>query len=346
MHTRDVLSTSEEDFPRDQLYIDNFCHLAGLTVLYYDYLITFGEEYRHIWRNPRSGASILFLVNRYFAFLVSSAGTFQNIIPQKCSRYSFWRQLGVMATQVIVAAIQFLRIYALYGRNRRIATAVISVALTLIGVAAWAVTGQTSGISIAEGCQFSSSKETAIHIAVAWEALFTFDSLIFILIAAKTYKERNSHGFTGRANLVSLIVRDGAMYFGVMVLAQGANVITYYVCPPVLRGTLSTLSSDISVTMMSRLMLNLHRTAAQNTDIFATTLGGTSAGSTLDSSMEFTTGPGTTTLDSEDGSAGGGGGRTRLSRRIWGFVPVELATFKTVSSGSTPLDHRESVGVV
>lgn len=51
-------------------HIADRCHAA---MLYYDHLITFGEEYRHIWRNPRSGASVLFLINRYFAFFVVSA---------------------------------------------------------------------------------------------------------------------------------------------------------------------------------------------------------------------------------------------------------------------------------
>ncbi|KAI0342270.1 hypothetical protein BDW22DRAFT_1345436 [Trametopsis cervina] len=261
----------------------------------------------------------------------------------RCEHYSFWRQLAIMATQVIVAAIQFLRIYALYGRNRRIATAVISVALTLIG------SSGRSGPSRARRRGYHwwrdvSSRHRNKHIAVAWEALFTFDSLIFILTLAKTYKERANYDFTGRANLVNLIVRDGfppeQIYRvdvdthaarRVMVLAQGANVITFYVCPP-------------PPARPPRLPLN---PLLRNTDIFATTLDGTSA-YTSDSSMEFTTRPGTTTLDSEndDGGLHHGSGRSRASRRMWGFVPVELTTFKSVSSGTSPLDYREGVGVV
>ena len=43
--------------------------LAGIPViLYYDHAVTFDEEYWRVWRTPGTGASILFLVNRYFAF--------------------------------------------------------------------------------------------------------------------------------------------------------------------------------------------------------------------------------------------------------------------------------------
>ena len=39
-----------------------------IAILYYDHLITLGDEYWRIWRNLRVGASWYFLLNRYFAF--------------------------------------------------------------------------------------------------------------------------------------------------------------------------------------------------------------------------------------------------------------------------------------
>ena len=37
-------------------------------ILYYDHAATFDEELWRVWRTPGTGASVLFLVNRYFAF--------------------------------------------------------------------------------------------------------------------------------------------------------------------------------------------------------------------------------------------------------------------------------------
>jgi len=74
-----------------------------------------------------------------------------------------------------------------------------------------------------------------------------------------------------------------------MVFAQGANVITFFVCVDALRGVLSQTASAISVSMMSRLMLNLHRSAARNGNVFATTLGRTDISI---STVQFTTGNG------------------------------------------------------
>ncbi|KAJ8453745.1 hypothetical protein ONZ45_g19585 [Pleurotus djamor] len=51
---------------------------------------------------------------------------------------------------------------------------------------------------------------------------------------------------------------SGALYFAVMVLANLLNILTFYLPSPLLRGSLATFASLTSVTMISRLLLNLH----------------------------------------------------------------------------------------
>ena len=46
-------------------------------ILFYDHLLTFGQEISRIWEVPGSSASIQFLLTRYFAF-------FSVRIPQIC----------------------------------------------------------------------------------------------------------------------------------------------------------------------------------------------------------------------------------------------------------------------
>lgn len=38
-------------------------------ILYYDYFLTFNDEYWRIWRRPKNIGAILFFVNRYLAIL-------------------------------------------------------------------------------------------------------------------------------------------------------------------------------------------------------------------------------------------------------------------------------------
>ncbi|THU88782.1 hypothetical protein K435DRAFT_304556 [Dendrothele bispora CBS 962.96] len=94
----------------------------------------------------------------------------------------------------------------------------------------------------------------AAQEAAAWEALFVYDTLIFAMVLVKGYQSRRSEE---RIPLLDLILRDGAVYFAVMALANLANILTFYFAGPYTRGSLSTFSSAISVTMISRLTLNL-----------------------------------------------------------------------------------------
>jgi len=114
------------------------------------------------------------------------------------------------------------------------------------------------------------SEETGIHIAVAWEALFVYDTLVVALTLRKTYNARPQHNFTSirRIDIISLVLRDGAVYYAVMAMANLANLLTFYLADALLKGCLSSFASCLSVTMMSRLMLNLHSTATAG--IFST----------------------------------------------------------------------------
>jgi len=80
----------------------------------------------------------------------------------------------------------------------------------------------------------------------------------------KAYKARHELSELGRCGLVSMfaiILRDGSIYFGIVAFANLVNISTFYYPEPFLRGALCTFASGVSVTMVSRLVLNLHRIA-------------------------------------------------------------------------------------
>ncbi|THH27678.1 hypothetical protein EUX98_g6509 [Antrodiella citrinella] len=106
-----------------------------------------------------------------------------------------------------------------------------------------------------------SARNRAIRIAVAWECLFLFDSMIVSLTLYKSYKEVTRSRIGNLNDLILLIARDGAIYFAVMAVANLANTLTFYFWTPALRGALSTAASSISVSMMSRVILNLQERA-------------------------------------------------------------------------------------
>ncbi|KIK60463.1 hypothetical protein GYMLUDRAFT_43779 [Collybiopsis luxurians FD-317 M1] len=110
------------------------------------------------------------------------------------------------------------------------------------------------------GCHTDVSLISSIKVAAAWEALFLYDSMLFVMTLRVAYQTRNElQEF--RIPLLVVILRDGSLYFGVMAFANAINISTFYYPLPYIRGALSTFASGIAVAMMSRLMLNLHKIA-------------------------------------------------------------------------------------
>ncbi|KAG2124176.1 hypothetical protein DEU56DRAFT_983631 [Suillus clintonianus] len=163
-----------------------------------------------------------------------------------------------------------IRTYALYGCSKRLLTFMVIVLVSLvIGVSA-STFGHFSG-DVATvpgvGCYESSTAESATRIGLAWMAEFVFELLIFILTVYRVCKTRGllQLSLFTRRNMIDIIFYDGVMYFGAMALVNIPNILAYYSGPVATRGTLATLSSCISVTLISRLVLNLHKSTDAST---------------------------------------------------------------------------------
>ncbi|KII89229.1 hypothetical protein PLICRDRAFT_91645 [Plicaturopsis crispa FD-325 SS-3] len=266
-----MASVDSEDAASEanDLILHSYLLLVGMIVLYYDQILTTLDEINCIWTRPRSISAILFLLNRWLAFV----GNIPILVITftetgiNCNKYYLSRQVLLLFNECLVGWLCALRMYALYRRSRRVLVFLILVAVVLVSLAAWSITGQTNLVAppVYPGCHVGDSSETGIHLAIAWELLFVFDATIFVLTVSATYKEhRRLQGLMSTSrqpHLLTLLFRDGAMYFGIMALSNLSNILTYYLTSLYLKGAMSTFATNLAVTMMSRLMLNLHKSA-------------------------------------------------------------------------------------
>ncbi|KIK54638.1 hypothetical protein GYMLUDRAFT_48552 [Collybiopsis luxurians FD-317 M1] len=83
------------------------------------------------------------------------------------------------------------------------------------------------------------------------------------MILYRAYKTRHELRILRKfeISLLVIVLRDGTFYFGIMTFANAINISTFYYPLPYVRGSLSIFASSISVTMMSRLVFNLHEIA-------------------------------------------------------------------------------------
>ncbi|KAI3609525.1 hypothetical protein WG66_001279 [Moniliophthora roreri] len=170
------------------------------------------KELELIWIHPKSRSSILFLAFRYFSLasnlIVTAFLGLDNWSIEVCSHYSLFRQVILFVSQAAVCSLLTLRLYALYACDKRV---LVLYAITAV---------------------------TAVALAGIWMVLFFYDAAVFFLTAHRTYwywrrcqlrlqASSYSRLNTGTDTLLSLMFRDGAMYFAVIAVANLTNILTF-----------------------------------------------------------------------------------------------------------------------
>ncbi|KAG8782402.1 hypothetical protein FRC12_020870 [Ceratobasidium sp. 428] len=96
------------------------------------------------------------------------------------------------------------------------------------------------------------------------------DTVITALTVFKTARFLSQEH--GRVRLVHVILRDGLLYFAVILVANLSNCLAYYLAPPDLKVIGASFSNIITIMMISRLQLNLRSDSICSPDISDTVL--------------------------------------------------------------------------
>ncbi|KAJ3808750.1 hypothetical protein F5876DRAFT_67037 [Lentinula aff. lateritia] len=154
-------------------------------------------EIKCLWKKPLNSSGYLFVVQRYFnpIAIIFTFVTLFDDLPVSCKTLSNIRQ-GILIIAQLVVTLPLVCFRILYH--------------DMIGKIFMALAGA----------------------AVAWLMIFIYDVLLFGLMVQNVFKTRKElhmiHRLKFRASLRVILLRDGAMYFGVMTLVNLANILTYY----------------------------------------------------------------------------------------------------------------------
>ncbi|KAF8900340.1 hypothetical protein CPB85DRAFT_1565299 [Mucidula mucida] len=246
--------------------VNAYLSLVSFTILYYDWIITFGLEVERIWLHRDFSFGVLgFYLNRYvgiFGHAVIIVEYFLTGFPANkeavCHRLQAFHQYFALFVQLVVAIMLIMRTYALYDRSRKIMLLHISVALTVVAIGCYCIISGKKKELVHRvvpyvGCPAGLTKDAAYRLGAAWTGMLVFDVLVFYLTLRKALILNGRGG----VNLLTVLLRDGSVYFGVMVMANIANILTFFLADVYLRGCGTTFTNVIASTMVSRLMLNL-----------------------------------------------------------------------------------------
>ncbi|KAJ7480776.1 hypothetical protein FB451DRAFT_1238409 [Mycena latifolia] len=260
------------------LVISRFLIIVPFTILVYEYLLTLEREASRFWGKRLTWGSAFFYLNRYSSLLGTVPIVFQyystTTDPAKlpmCRTLREYHQYFALISQLLVGLMLIIRTYALYERNKTVLAFTIFVTLAAFCFAVWVLlTGNDVDTLSAEeaafGCPMGTPHGKSLRIAAAWSGMLVFDVMIFGLTLFKALRHRGS----ARGGLISVLLRDGSVYFALMIISNAANVATYTMGGPFIRGSATTVTNVASSVMISRLMFNLGDTRGTRAETYAT----------------------------------------------------------------------------
>ncbi|KAI0668892.1 hypothetical protein C8Q78DRAFT_215045 [Trametes maxima] len=189
------------------------------------------------------------------------------IFPNRCRQVRLYHHIISVIIQGIVAVLLLIRTYALYGRDRRVLALLLTIGCTGGAVGLWAITvgaarqghktanvpARSQFVVHGTGCDTTLSQQQGYDLALTWGSMLVFDATVFVLTLSQAFKS----GRTWKGGYIHVMLRDGSVYFGVLLVFHSFNILTLALAGPAYRGITVSLTNVISSTLVTRLMLNI-----------------------------------------------------------------------------------------
>ncbi|KIO27026.1 hypothetical protein M407DRAFT_23716 [Tulasnella calospora MUT 4182] len=250
------------------LLATKYVTVVSFVILLHEHIVTLPLEIERIWKQPRSLASLLFCLNRYGTLCQLVVLLFaynQSWSERVCSSW-FRFAPGLCVISIGFAeCILILRTYALYCRDKLVLLGLVILFGAEMGIMGYCVSIATHLRLLPPfvGCIPIGRMPMGVAFYVA--PLLT-DSVIFVLTVIKTARYLRTNV---RTALPRIVLRDGVLYFVLIVLINLMNVIVYIFAPVSLMALGASFSQVLTTILISRLQLNLlgeslRRTRAQS----------------------------------------------------------------------------------
>ncbi|EIW55879.1 uncharacterized protein TRAVEDRAFT_22290 [Trametes versicolor FP-101664 SS1] len=212
--------------------------LASCVMLFYDIAITFGDEVEKIWKQRFTGATVLWFMNRYLSPLgyIVIIVSFHDPSWSKatCQRYVLYPEALKIVTSTAIGLIFILRLYSIYSKRNLILYVFGTLLVTELAVKIWAFTDGTM-------------------------LVLPPDSVVFFATLYRTIQLYRRTVIGEAQSLITIIMRDGIMYFAAIFVSNLVTVLIFIFATPDLKVINASFSTLITSLMVSRLMLNLRK---------------------------------------------------------------------------------------
>ncbi|RPD59066.1 hypothetical protein L226DRAFT_524088 [Lentinus tigrinus ALCF2SS1-7] len=255
------------------IVLNNYCVIAASVFLLYEYVITLDREVNSFWHGAPTGASVLFMSNRYFNVAVNVLGLIEfGHFSDDRSCVSMARGLAVLTfmTYLPWAVFSGLRAYALC-RGIILSAFVFLLALAPLPINAARFSFDLTGVNDPHwGCFAEDSVPSSLNlksvlpfIIISRTCLIVSD---IILIGLTWWAlPRNSISFATlrktRVSLTTVLLRDGTLYFGVLLIMNVLHLVfsLSFIFSSSDNGAsnVTAFTESVTAVLVSRFLLNL-----------------------------------------------------------------------------------------
>ncbi|KAI0331754.1 hypothetical protein GY45DRAFT_1248260 [Cubamyces sp. BRFM 1775] len=223
-----------------RLLVENYCIIASSVLLFADFFITFPEEVERIWKRRFTGATVVFLITRYVAVaeritLVTSV--FLPTLQDKVCHLGYCvpvLRLDDTLTDIsylIFGIFMMLRARGIWGPRGWFPIALLAFLTPVRTIVTMYVQTHYTPIAFGlplYGCgAIYNLSEDAIRGITSKASSISIDIVVLVLTWVRTLGiKRESRRLGLHTPIVTLLLRDGTMYFLVILFIQVFSIVS------------------------------------------------------------------------------------------------------------------------
>ncbi|GJE92391.1 hypothetical protein PsYK624_085450 [Phanerochaete sordida] len=278
-----------------------YSELASSVIIVYDHLVTLDQEVELIWKSGWSVGKTLFLLNRYYTLftvifnnygaitcrapekldsqtirqyssatssLINASASFSACVPsafRRCVSWFRWQGVSGIIAFTLSELILQLRLYALYGLNKKVMALMGSVFVATLVTSTVIMGLALARIEVSTLTLFSLSFCVPLNLAqityfyAFWIPVMLCESLLcgLVILKAATGWKRKANLLDSGREIIAVLIRDSVIYFLVLFVVYLTNTIIFVGGDVIKTEAAVNYSVSMSCVMGSRLCLNV-----------------------------------------------------------------------------------------
>ncbi|KLO07359.1 hypothetical protein SCHPADRAFT_652592 [Schizopora paradoxa] len=249
------------DFYISQFY--QYAAVSTISVVSYEYLITFEHELRYLWRRRVTFGGMLLFLCRYLPFTAAiqiyAFVTTTNFDISHCFAVARAGSSLVYIQCLLTIVVLFTRSYAIWGGGRRIFLILLVVWLGIAAGSSYAIFRFINGffpipLHTSRGCiLIVGNNDVWIDLAIS---IFCETLSLGILLTKTVYYLRELGSGGSRQSILQVMTEDGIVYFGFAIIITTTNLIIVRNVTANLRAFMLIMQGSLQTIMCSRLLFH------------------------------------------------------------------------------------------